>query len=131
MFFNLPSSVQIKFLPLVCKAKAESGEAKTKADLQCTKEKAKKNNTHYYVSFLFLVTYLMSSPDSSLLQVGTIIGLQQQNCLMGTGEYCCKDGSFKRDHSHLTSVDDNVSISDIGVLKKIIVRLIIIYLNKL
>jgi len=64
----------------------------------------------------------MSSPDSSLLQIGTIIGLQQQNCLIGTGEYCCKDGSLKRDHSRLTSVDDNVSISDIGVLKKIILH---------
>jgi len=72
----------------------------------------------------------MSSPNSSLLQIGTIIGLQQQNCFMGTGEYCCKDGSLKRDHSHLTSVDDKVSISDIEVLIKIIQhyhQIIIIY----
>lgn len=58
----------------------------------------------------------MSSPDNIPLDIGTM-GLQQQKFCIGTGEYCCNDGSLKRDHSHLTSVDDNVSISHIWVLK--------------
>lgn len=58
----------------------------------------------------------MSSLDNIPLGTCTI-GLQQQKLSIGTGEYCCNDGSLNRDHSHLTSVDDKVSISDILVLK--------------
>lgn len=56
----------------------------------------------------------MSSPDNIPLVQWVY---RQQKCCIGTGEYCCNDGSLKRDHSHLTSVDDNVSISHIWVLK--------------
>lgn len=52
----------------------------------------------------------MSSLDNIPLGPCTI-GLQQHKLSIGTGEYCCNDGSLNRDHSHLTSVDDKVSIS--------------------